>query len=64
VRRWASEAEIAKITGIARKTLQQHRMLGRGFPFYRHGFRIFYDVEEVEQLIRATRSAPSMALHS
>jgi hypothetical protein len=52
-RRFANEAEIERITGISRRTLQKHRLFGRGLPFYRFGRRVLYDLAEVEERIRA-----------
>lgn len=54
-RRYGSEIDVEALTGIARRTLQKHRLLGKGFPFYKHLGRILYDLNEVEQLIRASR---------
>ena len=56
-RRFGSEAEVATITGISRRTLQKDRLLGNDrFPFYRSGGRILYDLEEVVEAIRASRA--------
>ena len=54
-RRYASEIEVERLTGIKRRTLQKHRVFGRGFPFYRVGGRVLYDLREVEQVIEAGR---------
>ena len=54
-KRFGSESEVCRLTGIARATLQKHRILGRGFPFYRVGSRILYDLDEVESIIRRAR---------
>ena len=53
-RRFGSETDVETITGISRRTLQKDRLLGADkFPFYRVGRRIFYDLDEVEAVIRA-----------
>ena len=57
VRRFGSEADVEAITGISRRTLQKHRLLGRGFNFYRYGRRVLYDLDEVEQQIRTSGNA-------
>lgn len=54
-REFGSEVDIERITGRKRKTLQKDRMLGRGFPFYRLGGQILYDLNEVRQIVRAGR---------
>ena len=56
-RRYASEVEVETITGLSRRTLQKHRLLGKGFPYYRFGRRILYDLAEVEQCIRQSPKA-------
>jgi hypothetical protein len=58
-RRFGSEAEVATLTGISRRTLQKDRLVGNDrFPFYRSGHRILYDLEEVVEAIRASRVRP------
>jgi len=54
-RKFGSESDVAALTGIAKRTLQKDRLFGKGFPFYRHGRRILYDLSEVESMIRAQR---------
>ncbi len=54
-RRFGSEAEVEQLTGIAKRTLQKHRLFGKGFPFYRVGSKVLYDLDEVESIIRASR---------
>jgi len=54
VRRFGSEGDVEAITGISRRTLQKHRLLGRGLKFYRFGRRVLYDLDEVEQHIRTS----------
>jgi hypothetical protein len=55
-RRFGSDQDVALLTGLSRRTLQQDRLRGTDrFPFYRSGGRILYDLEEVEAAIRANR---------
>jgi len=39
----------------SRATLQKDRLFGGGFPFYRVGRSILYDLDEVQALVRAGR---------
>jgi hypothetical protein len=52
---FGNEADVERITGRKRSTLQKDRLIGRGFPFYRVGRSILYDLDEVRALIRAGR---------
>lgn len=52
---FGSEADVERISGRKRRTLQKDRRFGRGFPFYRFHGQILYDLEEVRDLIRAGR---------
>lgn len=55
-RRFGSEGDVETLTGISRRTLQKDRLLGRDrFPWYRSGRRVLYDLNEVEETIRAGR---------
>ena len=54
-REFGSEADVERITGRKRKTLQKDRLFGTGFPFYRVGRSVLYDLNEVRQIIRAGR---------
>ena len=54
-RRYGSERDVFALTGIPPRTLQKHRLFGKGFPWYRVGGRVMYDLEEVEACIRAGR---------
>ena len=58
-RRFGSEQDIEVIYGINRRTSQKNRLFGRGFPFYRVGGRVLYDLDEVEAIVRANRVSPS-----
>lgn len=52
---FGSEVDVEQITGRKRRTLQKDRCFGRGFPFYRVGRKILYDLGEIRDLIRAAR---------
>jgi len=52
---FGTEADVEQITGRKRRTLQKDRCFGRGFPFYRVGRKILYDLNEVRERIRAAR---------
>jgi hypothetical protein len=52
---FGTEADVERITGRKRRTLQKDRSLGRGFPFYRVGRKILYDLAEVRSLVRTGR---------
>jgi hypothetical protein len=59
---FGSEIDVAAITGISRRTLQQDRQFGRSrFPWYKSGIRVLYDLAEVERIIRRTRAEGSAA---
>jgi hypothetical protein len=54
-REFGTEADVERITGRKRRTLQKDRCFDRGFPFYRVGRKILYDLNEVRELILAGR---------
>jgi len=54
-REFGSEADVERITGRKKRTLQKDRLFGKGFPFYRVGRQILYDLNEVRSLVRAGR---------
>jgi hypothetical protein len=54
-REFGTDFDVEAITGRKRKTLQKDRSAGRGFPFYRVGRKILYDLQEIRALIRAGR---------
>ena len=56
-REFGNESDVEQITGRKRKTLQKDRLFGRGFPFYRIGGQVLYDLNEVRSLVRAGRVA-------
>jgi hypothetical protein len=65
-REFGTEADVEVITGRRRATLQKDRYLRRGFPFYRVGRKILYDLNEVRSIIRAGRiegSSPRSTAH-
>ena len=54
-REFGNETDVERITGRKRRTLQKDRFFGRGFPYYRVGGQILYDLNEVREIIRAAR---------
>jgi hypothetical protein len=54
-REFGTEADVERITGRKKRTLQKDRCNGRGFPFYRFGRSILYDLDEVRAVVRAGR---------
>lgn len=52
---FGTEADVERISGRRRRTLQKDRCFGRGFPFYRFRGQILYDLDEVREMIRAGR---------
>ena len=54
-RQYGSERDVERLTGRKAKTLQKDRLFGRGFPFYRVGRTILYDLNEVREIIRSGR---------
>lgn len=55
-REFGTEADVERITGRKKQTLQKDRCFDRGFPFYRIGRSILYDLDEIRSLVRAGRS--------
>jgi hypothetical protein len=53
--RFGNESDVSRLTGIARRTLQKHRLLRIGLPFYKLGGRVLYDLTEVEAVVRGGR---------
>jgi hypothetical protein len=61
-KRFGSEVDVEALTGISRRTLQKDRFFNHErFPSYRVGGKILYDLDEVEQVIRASRSSGGAA---
>lgn len=54
-RRLGSEKQVSQLTGESPKTLQKKRLFGKGYPYYKVGTRVLYDLDEVEQIILAGR---------
>ena len=52
---FGTDADVERITGRKRRTLQKDRYFSRGFPFYRVGRKILYDLDEVREIIRGAR---------
>jgi hypothetical protein len=52
-RRFGTEADVERLTGFSRRTLQKDRLMGRKrFPWYKVGGKVLYDLSEVESVIR------------
>jgi hypothetical protein len=60
-RRFGSERDVEGIFGIPRRTLQKHRFLMKGLPFYRYCGKILYDLDQVEAIIRNSTSGGAAA---
>ena len=64
-RRFGSDLEVERLTGISRSTLRTDRFFGRQrFPWYKVGRRVLYDLAEVESIIRSTRQGAAVANNS
>jgi hypothetical protein len=58
-RKFGSEADVERLTGISRRTLQKDRLLGtHRFTAYKVCGKIFYDLSEVERIIRSGALTP------
>ena len=60
-RHFGSERDVERIFGIPRRTLQKHRILMKGLPFYRYCGKILYDLDQVEAIIRKSTSGGAAA---
>lgn len=59
-KRYGTEADVEAMTGLSRRTLQKDRTLGIDrFPYYKIGRKVLYDLDEVDALIRKTRTVGS-----
>ena len=58
-REFGNESDVERLTGRKRRTLQKDRFLGRGFPYYRLGGQVVYDLNEIREIIRAARIDPT-----
>jgi hypothetical protein len=56
-RRFGNEIDVELLTSISRRTLQKDRLFKNNrFPWYKVGRAVLYDLGEVEEIIRASRS--------
>jgi hypothetical protein len=58
-REFGNESDVERLTGRKRRTLQKDRFFGRGFPYYRLGGQVVYDLNEIREIIRAARIDPT-----
>jgi hypothetical protein len=55
-KRFGSDRDVERLTGRSRRTLQQDRFFDRNlFPYYKVGNKVFYDLNEVAEIILASR---------
>jgi hypothetical protein len=54
-RRFVSERKLSPVVDRAVKTLPKDRLYQRGFPWYRNGRQILYDLDECLAIIERTR---------
>lgn len=54
-RRFVSEKQLSAVIPVTTRTLQDHRLMGRGLPFYRFGRRVFYDLDECLSIVESGR---------
>lgn len=53
-KRFGSEADVERLTGYSRRTLQADRRFKRPrFPWYRVGRKVLYDLNEVQAIIKS-----------
>jgi hypothetical protein len=53
-KRFGSEADVERITGYSRRTLQADRRFNRAkFPWYKVGRKVLYDLDEIVAIIHA-----------
>jgi len=55
MRRYGDERVVEALTGLPRRRLQKDRLLRRGFPYFKCGKSVLYDLAEVERIIAAGR---------
>jgi hypothetical protein len=55
------ETITAAYTGRSRRALQKDRLLGIGFPYYKLGRRVVYDLNEIEQYLATCARGPRTA---
>ncbi len=56
-----TEKQVAQITGISRKTLQQHRWLNKGIAYSRLGRTIRYEHSDILTFMDGNRVDPEAA---
>ena len=56
-----TEVQVAQITGISRKTLQQHRWLNKGIAYRRLGRTIRYEHSDILTFMDGNRVEPEAA---
>jgi hypothetical protein len=54
-RRYGDERAVEALTGFSRRRLQKDRLFRRGFPFYKVGRSVLYDLAEIERIIARGR---------
>ena len=54
-RRFGSERVVSEITGRGVRTLQKDRIYHRGFPYYRLGRQVLYDLDEIIGILEKSR---------
>jgi hypothetical protein len=52
-RKYGRETQVSQLTGIPVRTLQRWRFFGGGPEWYRVGRMVLYDLDKVEEFIRA-----------
>ena len=61
-RHFGSECDVEAITGFSARTLQKDRLLRRQrFPWYKCGGKILYDLDEIEEIIKASAGGAGAA---
>lgn len=61
-RRFVSETELERVTGISRRTWQKHRLTNTGPKYYKIHKSIRYELDEVLEWIRAFSVFPAETL--
>lgn len=54
-RRFGREKAVSQLFGISLAKLRRDRWAGTGFPFYRHGSVVLYDIDECLSIIESSR---------
>lgn len=62
-REFGTDADVERLTGRKRRTLQKDRFFGRGFPYYRVSGQVLYDLNEVREIARAGRVDTTPSTH-